>query len=289
LELGIPYMGSKRKLSKHIIDYILIHNPNVKYIYDLFGGGGAISFEALQRKQIKQVFYNELNTGVVELLKHIKNNGITPKMYRWVSRDEFNECKTNNDWCGGFLKTCWSFGNNQKNYLFGKEIEETKRLGHEVVVNNCNDSLLKLIEITGVEIPCNIHYLKDIHEKRKYLTRIFKHEKRFELQQLEQLLISNKSFNEVQITTPINETIIYLDPPYLGTHKYQKNDDNLHSKINDYIKNSPYKIYLSSYEWNGLAVVKEFSHRSTLSATANNKVVERLFCNQNEIVKNTLF
>jgi hypothetical protein len=76
---------------------------------------------------------------------------------------------------------------------------------------------------------------------------------------------------------------------YIKTHKYQKNDDNLHSKINDYIKNSPYKIYLSSYEWNGLAVVKEFSHRSTLSATANNKVVERLFCNQNEIVKNTLF
>lgn len=74
MELGIPYMGSKRKLSKTIIDYILIHNPNVKYIYDLFGGGGSMSFEALQRKQIKKVFYNELNTGVTERLNHCKRD-----------------------------------------------------------------------------------------------------------------------------------------------------------------------------------------------------------------------
>ena len=67
--MAIPYMGSKRKLAKPIIDYILANNPNTKYIYDLFGGGGAISFEALKRKKIKQVHYNELNTGVVELLK----------------------------------------------------------------------------------------------------------------------------------------------------------------------------------------------------------------------------
>lgn len=82
---------------------------------------------------------------------------------------------------------------------------------------------------------------------------------------------------------------IYLAPPYLGTRSYQENEDNLHNKINDYIKNSPYKIYISSYEWNDLTIVKEISHRSILSATANNKIVERLFCNQKEFVKNTLF
>jgi hypothetical protein len=29
--IGIPYMGSKRKLAKPIIDYILSNNPNTKY------------------------------------------------------------------------------------------------------------------------------------------------------------------------------------------------------------------------------------------------------------------
>ena len=35
------------------------------------------------------------------------------------------------------------------------------------------------------------------------------------LQRLERLQIQNKSFEEVIIETPIEETVIYLDPPYL--------------------------------------------------------------------------
>ena len=87
--IGIPYMGSKRKLAKPIIDYILANNPNTKYIYDLFGGGGAISFEALKRKKIQKVHYND------------------------------------NDWFGGLVATCWSFANNKhKGYLFSEDNEK---------------------------------------------------------------------------------------------------------------------------------------------------------------------
>ena len=42
--LGLPYMGSKRKIAPKIVDFILDQNPDCKYIYDLFGGGGAVSF-----------------------------------------------------------------------------------------------------------------------------------------------------------------------------------------------------------------------------------------------------
>ena len=45
--LGLPYMGSKRKLAKQIVDKILVDNPNTKYFYDLFGGGASVTFEAL--------------------------------------------------------------------------------------------------------------------------------------------------------------------------------------------------------------------------------------------------
>ena len=134
--LGIPYMGSKRKLARPIVDYIIANNPKAIYFYDLFGGGGAINFEALKRKQFKKVFYNELNTGVCELLKKIRTDGVTPEFYKWVSRDEFDTHKNDDTWYGGLLATCWSFGNNQKGYLFGAKIEEDKRLLHEVVVNN---------------------------------------------------------------------------------------------------------------------------------------------------------
>lgn len=96
MKLGLPYMGGKRKLAKPIIDEILQANPKTKYFYDLFGGGGAISFEALKRKKIKKVVYNELNTGIVELLKKIQKEGVTKEFYKWLVRDNleiYNECR----------------------------------------------------------------------------------------------------------------------------------------------------------------------------------------------------
>ena len=95
--LAMPYMGSKRKLAPEILNYIIQQNPNCKYFYDLFGGGGAISFMALQYPQIKQVFYDELNTGVCELLRKIQKDGVTDEMYNWIDRETFNKHKNDND------------------------------------------------------------------------------------------------------------------------------------------------------------------------------------------------
>lgn len=63
-------MGGKRRLASKIVDKIMLDNPNCKYFYDLFGGGGAVSFEAMQRGL--NVTYNELNSGVVKLLEKIR-------------------------------------------------------------------------------------------------------------------------------------------------------------------------------------------------------------------------
>jgi 16S rRNA G966 N2-methylase RsmD len=340
--IGIPYMGSKRKLAEPIINYILAHNPTAKYIFDLFGGGGAISFEALKRKQFLEVHYNELNTGVVELLKKIRKDGVTDEFYNWIDRNTFNKHKNDDDWFGGLLKTCWSFGNNQSAYLFGKDIEEPKGLMHEVVVNCCEESLKRFNEMYSIDVSSLLFNIKGINKRRlqfqKELSKVYiqtkskelkeigvsnmsildnlrriellkeicifdknvrhthqqlEHLQRLErlqqlqqLQQLDKLKITNLSYEQVQISTPIDETIIYLDPPYFNTQKYalQMCQDTLI----DWIKQSPYKIYVSSYAF-PLPIVKEFNHRSTLSATANNKTVERLFCNRTENIKTELF
>ena len=292
-ELGLPYMGSKRKISKDIVDYILQHNPNAKYVYDLFGGGGAMSFEFLQRKQIKKVVYNELNTGITELLKKIRTDGITPEFYKWIDRDTFNTHKNDETWFGGLLRTVWCFGNNQRPnppYIFGVGIEEPKRLLHEIIVNRCNVSRLELQKITGLFIEDNYLAKDDIQARRFEVMRLIKAQiGRFDLEQLQnlqQLQISNKSYLDVAIDTPIAETIIYLDPPYQGTATYAK--DISHDTLLEYCKNSPYKIYVSSYEFDLPMVWQKFK-RCTLSATANNKATEKLFCNQPETVQGALF
>ena len=306
MSLGIPYMGSKRKIAKPLMDYMLNSNPNAKYFYDLFGGGGAMSFEALKKKRFKTVHYNELNTGVVELLRKIKTDGITPEFYKWVDKKTYVKHFNDDTWYGAYLKTCWSFGNNQRkspSYLFGADVEENKRILHEIVVNRCDVARKQFEAITGLCI--DDYYLKadSVQDRRLEVMRVIKRSLgRIDMQQLEQLSrlqqlerlqqlnqleISNKSYIDVEINTPIEETIIYLDPPYIGTAKYSK--DILHDELYEYINKSPYKIYMSSYEA-PFECVFELSHRSTLSASNNNKkVVEKLFCNQKELTKGRLF
>ena len=280
-------MGSKRRLSCEIADHILMAHPNTKYVWDLFGGGGAISFEFLQRRQIERVVYNELNTGVVALLKKIRDDGVTPEFYKWVDRDTFNKHKNDDDWFGGLCKVVWSFGNNQRGYLFGKHIEDLKRQAHECVINGAP------FELDGISF--NNLQGNTINERRlRFRSILAANKKRFDferlqrleqLERLERLDIRNQSAFDVVIDTPIEETIIYLDPPYKGTEKYQ--EEVCHDELKRYIDNSPYTVYLSSYDFD-LPVAHVMKHNSTLSATKNNAVVEKLFCNKTE-QKNTLF
>lgn len=302
LKLGMPYMGNKRNLASRIVDKILQDNPNTKYVYDLFGGGGSISFEFLQRPQIKRVVYNELNKGVVSLLRDIKENGVTDKYFQWIDRETFMKHKGGDDWFGGLCKVVWSFGNGQKAYLFGKDLEDDKRLAHLAVVNKDRDSLKSLGDKLGVEFDDNMFSLENMHDRRMELYRqIKKNKERFELeqlerlqqleqleqlQQLERLEISNLSYEEVIIDTPVNETIIYLDPPYKDTAKYAEQLD--HDKMYEWIKKSPYKMYLSSYE-SELECVEVLDHRTTLGSGKKGKSTkERLFINKrlgNEALK----
>jgi len=300
--LGIPYMGSKRKLSKKIIDFILKENPNAKYIYDLFGGGASISLEVLNRREIKEVHYNELNTGITSLLKDIIDNGVSKEYYKWVTREEFKKHKGDDCYLGGLYNSCWSFGNNQKKgYLYGKDIEKEKELLHKIVVDKCKDSLDVLNEKYNIKIPMFIYSLEgdivkeSINESRlrivgfinkeygrlqqlPHLASIRHLERLSKFDKLKELNITNSSYDEVIINTPIEETIIYLDPPYDNTATYQM--EISHDDLYKYVDDSPYKIYMSSYK-SHLECVMEMEHTSLLSATAVNKIVERLYTNNN--------
>ena len=286
--LGIPYMGSKRKLAPKIINYILKENPNAKYFYDLFGGGGAVSFEAVQRPQFKKVFYNELNSGVVSMLKDIMENGVNEKYYEWISREDFHNYKDGDDWKGGVCKTCWSFGSDQRSYMFSADIENDKRLLHNFVVDNCIESLNEFNSKFNINIRENEGlFIENISQKRLRVAadiraklnsrggELQRLQQLQQLQRLQQLQISNLSYDKVNIETDISETILYLDPPYANTEEYAEKFDI--KKMYEYIEKSKYKIYMSGYE-SHLDSVFEMEHSSSLSATNNNKkVIEKLF------------
>ena len=295
--LGIPYMGSKRKLAKPIVDYILQNNPNTKYVYDLFGGGGAISFQFLKKKQIKKVVYNEFNTGVCELLRDIQKNGVTEKYYKWVDRETFDKHKNDDDWFGGLVKCVWSFGNNQRDYLFSPKNEKLKKSLHNIIVDKCKASIKEVHDNYHITIDERLLDVDNISKRRLNVMAVVKKsikgrcelqrlEQLEQLEQLQRLEIHNQSYEQVLIETPINETIIYLDPPYYKTAKYQKAID--YEALFEYIRNSPYKIYISSYQM-PFEECAQFEHMCSIAATKSQKVTERLFCNQKEIYKGRLF
>jgi len=316
LQLGIPYQGSKRKLAGKIIDYILENNPNCKYFYDLFGGGGSISFEAVTRQKFQNVFYNEIDTGVTELLKDILKNGITDKHYQWIDREVFHENKDKATWLGGLCKTIWSFGNNQRYYLFSKDIEAYKKNYHYVIVNNENrlnemqcfvEDYLKTkyginqkcylnmpdgntynekrlsirSQLTEYEKTCKqLEQLRQLQQLEQ-LERLQQLQQLQRLQRLQQLIILNKSYENVIITTPKKETIIYLDPPYItnsSKNSYQNPFNvNLNNQLNSFIMNCPYKVYVSGYS-SPFPEVLSIQHRSRVGK--NVLAIERLFCNR---------
>ena len=72
-KLGIPYMGSKRKLAPEILKCITQRHPNLTGFYELFGGGGSISFTAIRDYRFNGSRLGEVGDFENETLKLLLN------------------------------------------------------------------------------------------------------------------------------------------------------------------------------------------------------------------------
>ena len=231
----IPYMGSKRNSAGKIYQAIKNMEPEGKILVDLFCGGFAIS--EYFYKNGWSIIANDLNKWVIALLKKVIFEGLDDKkVLEFVSRDMFINVKNNpdeyDDWYVGYVQCCWSFGNNQSGFLFGKDVEPYKKAGHELVINKNPEFIQKLVNIPQKYID-GILKQDNWHKRRmalnmvtlKLKTRIFELEQlqRLErlqqLQQLEQLQLYNDDYKNIEIP---QDAIIYCDPPYQDTMEYKE-------------------------------------------------------------------
>ena len=285
MSLGIPYMGSKRKIAPDLIQYMANANPSAVHFYDLFGGGGAMSFAALQSGFFESVHYNELNGAIVALLEKIRADGVTPEFYQWIDRERFFELIEGDDWLAGLAQSCWSFGNGQRSYLYGKKVEETKLMAHnEVMAAGGNHKRADVLARLRRDGRLDLQQLEHL-ERLEHLQRLGRLER---LGRLQNIKITNQSYQNVDTKTSPEQTIIYCDIPYEGTQEYKKGGFN-HDAFYDWCKQSPYKVYVSSYDA-PMDCVYQLSHRSFFAANDNSKrVIEKLFCNREETLGCGLF
>ncbi|MFS5540397.1 DNA adenine methylase [Streptococcus agalactiae] len=266
--IGLPYQGSKKKISKKIIEIIKQNFGTDKIIYDVFGGGGAITAECLLNGL--EVHYNDLDKEITDMFQRVISQDRDYLKTLLVSRDEFMEIrnKENKTVDDNIKLLINSFGNNKNGYLYSKEWSDMKyNLAIEII--NKHD-VFSGYKQTETYRNANRPYDEGKIERAKQLER---------LQQLERLEPTNLSY---EAFSNIEGAVFYLDPPYENTtHATYKGDFDSQAFYDWAYEMSKNNIVLiSSYEISDdrFECVYEFkTAKSTLQRGCAGKRYEKLF------------
>ena len=204
--IGLPYQGSKKKISKKIVEIIKQNFGTDKPIYDIFGGGGAITAECILNGL--EVHYNDLDKDITNAFERVISQDREWIKTLIISRDEFFEIKDKeNKTTDDFLKLLVnSFGNKKRNYLYSKEISDLKyNLAKEIIENHDVFNGYKQTET----------YKRSI-EKYKQLEQLQQLQQLERLQKVNKIKATNKSYHDF---SEVSGAILYLDPPYEGTNQ----------------------------------------------------------------------
>lgn len=217
-KLGIPYQGSKRRIAAKIVDLF----PAAPVLVDVFAGGCAVTHAALLSGKFDTVIANDLSDAP-QLFYYCAKYGV-PEKPRWVSRDEFLALKDRDP----LIRYCYSFGNNGRTYMYGRDIEPLKYAAHRAVVDG--DCSLLPEDIRGAVREALNNCAGEVHDRylcykamlRGVCKRIdLQHLESFErLQQLERfkrLAVSRHDYRDVYIP---DGAVVYCDPPYANTSDY---------------------------------------------------------------------
>lgn len=283
---GFPYKGSKNKLAEKIVKLF----PDAENFYDLFCGGCAITHRALIENRWKNYVINDIDSRCPKLFLDAIN-GEFKNEKRWISREDFFKLKDND----GYVAFCWSFGNNGRDYLYARDLEQYKKAWHYALFFSDYTEAKKLLneKIEEIEIE------KDFYKKYLLSKKYIKHNQRLQslqslerlesleslerLERLERLETSCKSYNEIEIKP---NSIIYCDIPYVNTNSYGKKNINTFDYVSFYnwCRNQTELCFISSYDMpKDFIPITEFPHRSTLCATKNIPVIEKVFIPKHQL------
>ncbi len=172
---GTPYQGSKNAIARRIIDAL----PPGGVLVDAFCGGCAITHAAILSGKFGQIICNDLYPVAQQLFKNA-TEGKYRNETRWISRDDFNRLKDTDP----YVAICWSFGNNQGQYLYSKEIEPWKKALHHARALGDHEPLRKM----GINGSCTLLDVKKHADeyKDKYI-RWWLSENGYPIEDLEEL------------------------------------------------------------------------------------------------------
>jgi len=283
--IGLPYQGSKKKISKKIIEIIKQNFGTDKPIYDIFGGGGAITAECVLNGL--EVHYNDLDKDITNAFGRVISQDREWIKTLIISHEEFFEIKDKgNKTTDDFLKLLVnSFGNNKNTYLYSKGISDLKyNLAKEIIEKHDVFSGYKQTETyKKVTSGPDWNWFNAKLEKNKTLGQLKHLQQVDRLQKVNKIKATNKSYHDF---SEVSGAILYLDPPYEGTSQ--------ESYINSFDSQEFYNwafemsksniVIISSYSISDerFEVVYSFDKaRSCLQGGTSNDKCEKLFMVKN--------
>ena len=277
--IGLPYQGSKKKISKKIVEIIKQNFGTDKPIYDIFGGGGAITAECILNGL--EVHYNDLDKTITNIFNKVVSSDREWIKTLIVSREEFLYIKEKQEKSvdDNLKLLINSFGNNGKGYLYSAEWSDMKyNLAIDIITKHDVFSGYKQTDTyKNAKRPYDEGKLEK-HKTLEQLQLLQQLERLQQLQQLERLESTNLNYENF---SDVKNSILYLDPPYEDTnndYKFEFDSSKFYDWTYKIAKNNI--VLISSYEISDERFEEVYSFdkaRSTLQGGSSNGKCEKLF------------
>lgn len=313
MNYGLPYKGSKNKLAQKIFELF----PQKKNFYDLFCGGCAMTHYGMLHNKFEKFVINDINSMCPTLFVDAINGkfknetrwisredflnsnepyvkfcwsfGNNLKSYLYSEEIEpykkachyaivFDDFSLIKELCPEVYDVTKEALNGIKNIkkrrlAFGPSvIKELKRLGDWDLVQN--NPLYKSAHWRGGKLDGKNNGLESL-QSLKRLESLERLERLQSLERLERLEQFSTDYQNVNI---YKDSVIYCDIPYEGTGGYNGIDFDF-ERFYSWCEKQTEPVFISSYKMpeDRFVCIATFEHRSIISPTANNKVLEKVF------------
>ena len=244
---------------------MVAHIPSADTLIDIFAGGCAVTHAALLEGRWGRYVANDVSDAPRLFLDAV--NGKYADETRVPTRDEFFAQKDGDP----YIRYLFSFGNNGRDYLYGRSVEDVK------------------VEASRMLVAPTLHERYQLY--RSFIRLLFSGSYRKRqvvelqglegLERLQGLEVTQLDYRDVEIP---DGAVVYADPPYAGTDcgEYGGFD---HDAFEEWLASCDRLVVVSEYHAPNGCV--EVAHRQNqCSAAANGKsqrVTERLFVHESQL------
>ena len=298
---GVSYKGSKSKIADKLAE--VIPYRGIDNFYDLFAGGCAVTHKMYLEGRYKHYYANDINGQALRLFCDGLKGKYTNET-RWISREDFFNLKDSDP----YVSCCWSFGNNQRDYLYSKSIEPYKKACHYAIVFNDFSLLRQLYPSVSEACEITLKGITDIHERRIKFRNIVKSrlndgdntqfletsgemDRLESLERLERLQSLKGSISDYRAVEIKPNSVIYADIPYIATNTYDNASSVIqpfnHEEFYDWCCKQKELVLISEYYMPKDRFTKVWStnHVQSLCATKTSSVQECLFVPTHQLEK----